>query len=239
MDNDDSSPPASLRFCWTQGRDLSLESSEPAHPCRAQSVCKWAGIQGSCKHISGILLAVWGTPHLRDARSNHHYISYKKKSVVALVLTLRSGTSWLPEPVHSTWDASACSCLARSMNTLADWLNCFWMVECDQKVQNNILWDILHVGWTRAHFPSSFSFPPLWNIHKRKAPYPITSSTRRGWLCTHIPHSFCTQAPHLKAHTNSASRDALHRHRQSPVLCGLKGWYQSNPIPHEMCHSRP
>ena len=92
-DRDDSFPLASLSFCWTEGGDPSLESSEPVHPCRAQSVCKRAGIWSSCKHISSILLAVWGPPHSRDARSNHRYISYQKQSIVAFILTFCSGKS--------------------------------------------------------------------------------------------------------------------------------------------------
>uniref|UniRef100_A0A8D2NIV4 Glyceraldehyde-3-phosphate dehydrogenase n=1 Tax=Zonotrichia albicollis TaxID=44394 RepID=A0A8D2NIV4_ZONAL len=41
----------------------------------------------SCKHISGILLAVWGPPHSRDARSNCCYILYQNQSAVPFALT--------------------------------------------------------------------------------------------------------------------------------------------------------
>lgn len=45
----------------------------------------------SCKHISGILLAVWEPPHSKDARSNCCYISHQNQSVVAFALTFHSG----------------------------------------------------------------------------------------------------------------------------------------------------
>lgn len=76
-------------------------SKEGTRHLRAQSLSIPAGLglpsglefREVAKHISGILLAVWGPPHSRDARSNHHYIFYQKQSVVAFALTFHSGKS--------------------------------------------------------------------------------------------------------------------------------------------------
>lgn len=76
------------------------EPKEGTYHLSCQSLSTPAGLSlcaselefwSSCKHISGILLAVWGPPRSRDARSNWCYSSYQNQSIVAFALTFHSG----------------------------------------------------------------------------------------------------------------------------------------------------
>lgn len=165
---------------------MSFEFSEPVHPCRAQSSSKWTGIFEELQtHFWHSSCSMGATPFKGcQIKLLLHFTSKPKRCCFCTYLSLRKGlTDSCNRCIPAELLLPAAGVPEHTDSALSGWPH----VTGKYRTASS--------GTPCMQHEHVLTSCPSFLLHPSETFTPHTSSTRRGWLCAHIPNLFVPTHP--------------------------------------------